>query len=133
MKELRGYLKSYGNIIHEEIKTKEEIEQVEKLRKIRNNRAKNQIDHSINSRTQGRSNQLNAQNTALIYESSLKLESKQDEIKGLLSTQNKLIAEKRSNELKIEIEKRKFYGIDSRENSKATSKVTSRLNRRQSR
>lgn len=73
--------------------------------------AKSQVKESINAGTQSRTNQLTAQNTALIYESQVGIHNSQLEMLKNTATTNRLMAEKMERERLKEMGLRRSYGM----------------------
>lgn len=112
MGSLEHIMKQYSIIQAEEIQTRQHVEAEKRLNQRREEMAKNQVEQSINPRTQSRSNQLTAQNTALLYEGQVEMHDTQLDILRHSSTTNRLLAEKLERERLKEYELKKAYGIE---------------------
>lgn len=119
IRELRGNMRSleylmeeYSIIQAEEIQTRQRVEIEKDLNSHREEMAKNQVEESINPGTQSRSNQLTAQNTALIYEGQVEIHNTQLDSLRHQSTTNRLLAEKLERDRIKEHQLRKSYGLE---------------------
>jgi len=77
----------------------------------KSNRAAIQVNHSINSRNVGRSNQLTAQNTSLIHETQVQMQGTQQEILNQLATNNRLLSEDLEDKRLRQIELENTYNL----------------------
>lgn len=111
MEELHELMKEYAKIKHEEDKTKELVKIQKKINERKKERAKVQVASSINAKTTGRSTQLTAQNTALMYENQVEMQDTQLEILKKVSTTNRLLAEQMEKKRLEQIEKEKSYNL----------------------
>jgi hypothetical protein len=114
MSELKSLMLDYAKIKEGESKTKQVTKIKKRLNHLKMKRAKAQVANSITSKHTGRSTQLTAQNTALIYESQLHIQNNQRESINLLSTNNRLLAEELEDKRLDDIKKRRFYNLPKR-------------------
>lgn len=91
--EIKVLMKEYDQIKHNEEKTKAKTSRLQKLEDRKDQLAKNQILKTANSKSVGRSNQLTAQNTALMYEAQVDSHKTQLEILENSATTNRLLSE----------------------------------------
>jgi hypothetical protein len=111
MSELKGLMAEYAKIKSNADKAHQVTKIKMVLNKKKRDRAKIQVAHSIKARNTGRSTQLTAQNTALIYETQLEMEKSQRDIVDQVSTTNKLLSESLEDKRLQEITKRKRYNL----------------------
>lgn len=111
MSELKGLMAEYAKVKSNADKAHQVTKIQMVLNKKKRDRAKIQVAHSIKARNTGRSTQLTAQNTALIYETQLEMEKNQRDIVNHVSTTNKLISESLEDKRLQEIAKRKRYNL----------------------
>ncbi len=114
MSDLQVLMKEYGAIKDDEIKTKKEVAVEKNLIDRQMPRAKKQVDSSLNASTAARSNQLTAQNTALIHETQLNMQKTQLDLLENTATTNRLLAEELEEKRVEEIKRQKAYGIKSK-------------------
>ncbi len=114
MSDLNRLMKEYGAIKDDETKTKEEVRIETALNDKKKQRASKQVASSLTSPTVGRSNQLTAQNTALIHETQLDMHKTELQILENSATTNRLLAEQLEEKRVEQIEKEKAYGIKER-------------------
>ena len=111
MSELKVLMKDYSFIKN----TEKLIHQRSKINKNliaqKSNRAAIQVNHSINSRNVGRSNQLTAQNTSLIHETQVQMQGTQQEILNQLATNNRLLSEDLEDKRLRQIELENSYNL----------------------
>ena len=111
--ELKQKVQELGVIETEHEKLEMEIKDRKNLLHKNESIAKIQVENSTNAKTSSRSNQLTAQNTALILENQINIQRTQLEILQEIGLTNKLMAEKfRENKIR-EITKINSYGIKS--------------------
>lgn len=111
MEDLETLMKEYGAIKGEEKKAKAVSKIKEKEIEKDREQAQRQVARSIGAKTQARSSQITAQNTALLYESNLEVEANTLKLIENTATTNRLLAEKLEEERAKEIQKRKYYGL----------------------
>lgn len=107
--EIKILMKEYDLIQNDEKKTKIKTERLTQLENKKDQLAKSQISKSATSSSVGRSNQLTAQNTALIYESQVDTHKTQLEILKNTATTNRLLAEDLKDKRLQEAKKIKTY------------------------
>ena len=111
MSELKVLMKDYSVIKN----TEKIIHQKSMINKNliaqKSNRAAIQVNHSINSRNAGRSNQLTAQNTSLIHETQVQMQGTQQEILNQLATNNRLLSEDLEDKRLRQIELENTYNL----------------------
>ena len=111
MSELKVLMKDYSVIKN----TEKIIHQKSMINKNliaqKSNRAAIQVNHSINSRNAGRSNQLTAQNTSLIHETQVQMQGTQQEILNQLATNNRLLSEDLEDKRLRQIEFENTYNL----------------------
>ena len=112
MSEVQGLMREYAQIKNDEDKTKNSVKVGKKINKSKSKIAKHQVKSSVEAKTNKRTNQLAAQNTALIYEQSVDMHNTQLEILEKLSTTNRLLAEEMEEKRFKEIQKEKTYGVE---------------------
>lgn len=112
MNDLRELMKEYHFIKEDEKKTQSIVKIQKNVNGLKEKMAKNQIQKSINAKNTGRSTQLTAQNTALIYESNVEMHNTQLEILEKQATTNRLLAEQMEEKRKEEIDRKRFYGAE---------------------
>lgn len=120
MDDLKELMKNYAEIKSDEKKTAVYVEKNKQLNEMEKKLAEVQVTHSIEAKNAGRSNQLTAQNTALIYENQLKQSEIQLELLKTQKTANRLKAEELEDKRLEEIERLRFYGAKSKGNSKVS-------------
>jgi hypothetical protein len=113
MSELKALMAEYAKVKSSADKAHKITKIQMVLNKKKRNRAKIQVAHSIKASNTGRSTQLTAQNTALIYETQLEMEKNQRDIVNHVSTTNKLLSESLEDKRLEEITKRKRYNLGS--------------------
>jgi Sec-independent protein translocase protein TatA len=111
MKNLEYVMEKYSIVQAKEVQTHQEVELEKKLNTHKQEIAKSQVEESVNASTQSRSNQLTAQNTALIYESQVGMHNSHLEILKNTATTNRLMAEKMERERIKEMGLRRSYGM----------------------
>ena len=112
MSDLKELMKEYKIIKDEEKKTEKVVERRKSVNNIKEKIAKSQVNKSISARTTGRASQLTAQNTALVYESSVDIHNTQLEMLDKQATTNRLLAEQLEEKRKEELARKKFYGFE---------------------
>jgi hypothetical protein len=113
MSELRFLMVEYAEIQELENKTEQIVILKKKLIKRKKARASIQLEQSLQAKTQSRSNQLTAENTALIHETQLEMQETQLEMLKRLSTTNRLLSEELEDSRLQQIEKTKSYRFNS--------------------
>ncbi|MEI8348332.1 MAG: hypothetical protein WCG27_12765 [Pseudomonadota bacterium] len=116
MSDLKELMKEYASIKDEERKKKEEVKIAQRLNSMKEARAQKQVTNALKAENSARANQLTAQNTALIYENQVQMNSVQLETMKGVATTNRLMAEQMEDKRLDEMEKIKSYGI--RQNGK---------------
>jgi len=111
MKNLEYVMEKYSIVQAKEVQTHQEVELEKKLNTHKQEIAKSQLEESVNASTQSRSNQLTAQNTALIYESQVGMHNSHLEVLKNTATTNRLMAEKMERERIKEMGLRRSYGM----------------------
>lgn len=111
MGEMRGLMKEYAMIKGDEKKAKQEVKIGKRLNERKAKVAKHQVASSMKASTNSRTNQLTAQNTALIYEQNVSIHNTQLEILESLATTNRLLAEELEDKRLKDMQKTKNYGL----------------------
>jgi hypothetical protein len=114
MSELKSLMSSYTKIKAKADKTKHISKIKMALNRKKRARANIQVAHSIRAKNTGRATQLTAQNTALIHETQLSIESNQRELLNHVAETNKLLAERQEDIRLEEIARRKRYNLEER-------------------
>ncbi|MAZ48944.1 MAG: hypothetical protein CME65_10290 [Halobacteriovoraceae bacterium] len=110
MAELKSLMNEYKDIKNEEGRTKFLVKRQKEINGKKGKLAEHQIKASRDAKTTRRATQINAQNTALIYEQNVEMHNTQLEILEKLSTSNRLKAEELEEKRLKQIEKQRFYG-----------------------
>lgn len=111
MGEMRGLMKEYAMIKGDEKEAKQEVKIGKRLNERKAKVAKHQVASSMKASTNSRTNQLTAQNTALIYEQNVSIHNTQLEILESLGTTNRLLAEELEDKRLKDMQKTKNYGL----------------------
>ena len=109
MSELKSLMKEYKIIKNDEDRAKYQVQIQKQINNKKSELAKHQIQSAKKAKTTGKTSQLTAQNTALIYEQNLEMHNTQLEILEKLSTSNRLKAEELEEKRLEQIQKEKFY------------------------
>ena len=112
MSDLKELMKEYEFIKEDEKKTEKIVDRQKAVNNFKEKIAKNQVNKSINAKNTGRATQLTAQNTALVYESSVDIHNTQLEMLEKQATTNRLLAEQLEEKRKEELERKRFYGFE---------------------
>lgn len=112
MGEVKVLMKEYAMIKGGEKEAKQKVKVQKKLNKSKTKIAKHQVESAMKASTNSRTNQLTAQNTALIYEQNVSIHDTQLEILERLSTTNRLLAEELEDKRFKEMQKTKNYGLE---------------------
>ena len=112
MGEIKVLMKEYAMIKGAEKEAKQKVKVQKRLNKSKTKIAKHQVENAMKASTNSRTNQLTAQNTALIYEQNVGIHNTQLEILKRLSTTNRLLAEELEDKRFKEMQKTKNYGLE---------------------
>jgi hypothetical protein len=113
MGELKTLMGEYSVIKSDEKKTILISKVKRELNNKKSQRAKIQVAYALRAKNTGRSTQLTAQNTALIYESQVELQNNQRELLDKVSTTNRLLSEELEEKRIAQMKKQRSYGLGS--------------------
>ena len=115
MEELQDLMRDYGQIKDDEKRANVAAVEGQRMNRMKMNRARAQVENSLNARQTKRSEQLTAQNTALMHETQLEMQDTDLAILQKVSTTNRLLAEEMEEKRLVQMEKAKTYGFVERE------------------
>ena len=108
MADLKSIMQSYGIVINDDIKTQKRIKIEKKVNKKLEVLASHQIKMTNKAKTVKRLNQIHTQNSSLMLKGQVKSLDHELEMIKLLSTNNRLLAEKLNEDKYRKIQKMKF-------------------------